>query len=105
MLIVLTTTSTAEEAENLAGQIVDRRLAACVQILPQVRSVYLWGGEVKTEGENLLLIKTLTAKYPELENFILENHSYDTPEVVAIPVERIADKYLGWVASVLEEKP
>jgi periplasmic divalent cation tolerance protein len=52
-----------------------------------------------------LLIKTLTAKYPELENFILENHSYDTPEVVAIPVERIADKYLGWVASVLEEKP
>ena len=67
MLIVLTTTSNADEAELLAEKIVESRLAACVQILPRLTSVYVWEGKVQKENEHLLLIKTAKEKYDELE--------------------------------------
>jgi periplasmic divalent cation tolerance protein len=97
MLVVFTTTPDIWEAESLAEKIVNEKLAACVQILPQMTSYYFWEGKVQKEGEHLLLIKTLRKKYDELENFILANHSYDVPEIVALDAERISDSYFAWM--------
>lgn len=104
MLIVFTTTSNAVEADELATKIVEARLAACVQVLPQMTSVYVWEGEVQKEGEHLLVIKTSAEKFDELSTFITANHSYDVPEIVAIEADRMSDKYEGWLTSVVAVK-
>ena len=98
MLIVLTTAPDNVEAERLANAIVDAKLAACVQILPQMTSVYFWEGKVQSEPEHLLLIKTLDEKFDELSEFIQANHSYDVPEIVAIDTEKVSRNYLKWIA-------
>jgi periplasmic divalent cation tolerance protein len=97
MLIVLTTTPNIEEAENLARKIVEAKLAACVQVLPQMRSFYFWKGEVQADAEHLLLIKTLPEKYAELETFIQSNHSYEVPEIAALAAEKVSESYLKWM--------
>ncbi len=97
MLIVLTTTPTQDEADSLAEQIVAEKLAACVQILPKMTSVYYWEGSIQKEPEHLMLIKTLDEKFGELEKFIQSNHSYSVPEIVAIPAEKVARNYLDWM--------
>lgn len=102
MLIVLTTTPNETEAEDLARKIVAERLAACVQILPPMKSVYFWDGAVQTETEHLLLIKTLPAKFGALEAFIRAHHSYETPEIVALRAENISASYLDWVKDYLK---
>lgn len=104
MLIVFTTTPNIEEAEILAKKIVELGLAACVQILPQMKSVYLWKDEVQTDVEHLLLIKTLDEKFSELEEFIQTNHSYEVPEIVAISAEKVSEGYLNWMIESLKEK-
>lgn len=101
MLIVLTTTPNIEEAESLAEKLIAGKLAACVQILPEMKSFYFWEGEVKKEPEHLLLIKTLSEKYDELEKFIQANHSYDTPEIVALRAEKVSESYLKWMTDYL----
>lgn len=95
--IVLTTTSDRGEAERLARGLVEGRLAACVQILAPMTSVYFWEGNIQKEDEHLLLIKTVTTRYNEVEKYILDRHSYDTPEIVAIKAERVAPGYLKWL--------
>ena len=97
MLIVLTTVGSAGEGESLARSIVEAKLAACVQILPQMTSVFSWEGQIQTDPEHLLLIKTLEEKFDELSAFIKERHSYDVPEIVAIPAEKVSEDYLKWV--------
>jgi periplasmic divalent cation tolerance protein len=97
MLVVLTTVGSAGEGESLARSIVESKLAACVQILPKMTSVYSWEGKVQTEPEHLLLIKTLVEKFDELSEFILENHSYEVPEIVAIPAEKVSASYMSWI--------
>jgi periplasmic divalent cation tolerance protein len=97
MIVVLTTAGSSEEAEKLAKAIVERRLAACVQILPRMTSVYFWQGEVRSEGEHLLLIKTLDERFNDLSLFIRENHSYDVPEIAAIDAEKVSQQYLDWL--------
>lgn len=99
MLIVFTTTPTIDEAETLAEKIVEAKLAACVQILPRMTSVYFWEGEVRKEPEHLLLIKTLPKKYDDLETFINSNHSYAVPEIVAVESSRMSEAYLKWLDS------
>ena len=101
MLIVLITTPTASEAQDIAKKIVTAKLAACVQVLPPMTSYYYWEGEVQNDSEHLLLIKTLDDKYEALERFILENHSYEVPEIVAIKAERVSESYYGWLAAYL----
>lgn len=103
MLIVFTTTPTAEEAESLATGIVEEKLAACVQVLPKMRSHYFWKGEVVSEPENLLLIKTSEKKYDALESYLLSNHSYDEPEIVAVDASRISEGYLNWLEGYLRD--
>lgn len=101
MLIVLTTVPNQAEAEALAARIVEERLAACVQILPPMTSVYVWEGQTQRESECLLLIKMLADKFDALSRFITENHSYDVPEIVAIDAERASEPYLAWMNGVL----
>ena len=101
MLIVLTTTPDNVEAERLARSIVDAKLAACVQILPKMTSVYFWEGKVQSEPEHLLLIKTLEEKFDALSEFIRKNHSYDVPEIVALRAEDVSAGYLEWMADYL----
>lgn len=101
MILILTTTSTTEEAESLANGLIGSRLAACVQILPKMTSIYTWEGKIESESEHLLLIKTLPEKYEAVEKYILDHHSYDTPEIVAIDAEKVSAGYLKWLTEYL----
>ena len=97
MLIVFTTLPEKTAADVLAEMIVEAKLAACVQILPQMTSIYRWEGSVMKEPEHLLLIKTVPEKWDELRDFITANHSYSVPEIVAVRAEDVADPYLKWL--------
>ena len=100
-LVVITTTETKEDAERLAHLLVERELAACVQVLPQITSVYRWQGKVEQAGETLVLIKTTRQTYLRLESAIKENHAYQMPEIIALPVVVGADDYLHWLSASL----
>lgn len=99
MIIVFTTTPNTEEAETLARKIIEAKLAACVQILPPIKSFYFWENEIQSDSEQLLLIKTLAGNYGKLEKFIQANHNYDVPEIVAVKAENVSDDYFKWLAS------
>jgi len=101
MLVVLTTTPNMEEAEALARKIVEARLAACVQVLPPMKSFYFWENEIQVDSEHLLLIKTLPEKFDELKDFIEAHHSYSVPEIVALSAEKVSESYLGWMKDYL----
>lgn len=96
-LVVITTTETLADGERLARLLVESELAACVQLVPQITSVYRWQGKVEQAGETLLLIKTTRAIYVELEAAIKQNHPYQTPEIIALPVEAGSSEYLNWL--------
>lgn len=101
MLIVFTTLPTSLEAETLAEKIVEGKLAACVQILPQMASIYVWEGKLQKEREHLLLIKTLPEKWDELHAFIAAHHSYAVPEIVAVEAEKVSEPYRTWLTEIL----
>ncbi len=94
--VVMTTVGSSDEASALAGALVERRLAACVQELP-ITSTYRWEGEVQRESEVLLLVKTTTEAVPRVQAAIEELHSYDVPEVVALAITGGLPAYLGWI--------
>jgi len=94
--LILTTCGNRDEAEKIAELLVTRKLAACVQITP-VSSRYVWKGALKKDDEHLLLIKTAEWRYSAVEQAIRENHSYEVPEIVQLPIERGLDRYLSWV--------
>ncbi len=100
-LVVLTTVANAADAEMLARKIVESKLAACVQLLPPIKSVYVWEEAIQTESETLLLIKTIPDKYDKLERFIQTNHGYEVPEIVALQVKEISDGYFKWLSDYL----
>lgn len=81
----------------MAKALVEGRLAACVNVLPRAQSVYRWEGEVQLESEYLLLIKTTEERFSSLRDRITELHSYEIPEILAIPVWGGSDKYLAWI--------
>lgn len=96
--LVMTTTASEAEAETLAQQIVQARLAACVQV-QAIKSFYVWKERPCTENEWLLLIKTRSVLYPVLEEFIRAHHSYETPEIVQLPITAGSPGYLDWMAA------
>ena len=98
-LQVVTTVDSEEEAERLARGITGGRLAACVQIIGPIKSVYWWQGELAEAREWQLVIKTTTARIAELEAYIKENHSYDTPELTATVISGGSDEYLDWITA------
>ena len=85
-------------AQNIAEQLVDKRLAACINILPGVTSIYQWQGKRETAQEHLLLIKTTDEVYETLEQAITELHPYELPEVVAVSITRGLEPYLNWIS-------
>ena len=96
-LIALVTAPNKEEASRIASSLVTERLAACVNIVGGVESVYRWQGEVTRDTETLMIIKTTDERYQELEHRVKELHSYTTPEVIAFAVERGSKDYLEWL--------
>jgi periplasmic divalent cation tolerance protein len=94
--VVQTTVASQTQAETLARLIVEARLGACVQLQP-IRSFYRWQNEVQDEAEFLLQIKTRQACYPALEAFIRAHHSYETPEIVQLPIVAGSADYLQWL--------
>ena len=96
-IIVFVTAPNEGEASRIADALVDERLAACVNILSGVQSVYRWEGEVTRDRELLLIIKSTAERYTEIERRLHELHSYSTPEVIAVSIERGSDKYLRWL--------
>ena len=104
-IVVLNTCGSEAEAERLARLLVDRRLAACVSILPRLRSFYRWNGVVESEEEWLLLIKSSRPLFEALRAALESGHSYEVPEVLALPVVDGAAAYLDWLQASLEASP
>jgi periplasmic divalent cation tolerance protein len=98
VLVVLTNFPDRAAAERLAGDLVEKHLAACVNILAPCRSVYRWKGAVQHDEEHPMLIKTTVERYPALEAAIRAGHPYELPEIVALDVVRGLPAYLAWVA-------
>ena len=96
--IVLTTAGSSDEAERIASTLVEAELAACVNIVSPITSVYRWKGLVQREQEWLLLIKTTAAAFENVSKKIRELHSYDLPECIQIPIEAGSAEYLNWLA-------
>ena len=101
---VSTTTETKEQAKKIADFLVETKLAACVQILGPIESTYRWKGKVETATEWLCLIKTQEDFYTEVESAIKEMHSYETPEIIAVPIVKGSKEYLNWIDAELGNK-
>ncbi len=96
--IVLTTTATKAEAQKIAGALVERKLAACVNVVGPIASVYRWKGAVENAEEFLCIVKTTAAAAAKVQAAIQELHSYELPECVVLPIEDGSKDYLAWIA-------
>jgi periplasmic divalent cation tolerance protein len=103
-LQIVTTTGSRQEADKIAEELVDRRLAACVQVGGPVTSTYRWQGKIETGQEWVCTIKTCRSHYAAVEAAIRELHSYDVPEILAFPAVAGSDKYFGWLAGELADQ-
>ncbi len=97
--IVLTTVGVLEKAEQLAGALVERRLAACVNVVGPIRSIYRWKGAIEREQEYLLIIKTTAERAADLATAFAELHPYELPERVELAIEGGSDDYLQWLSA------
>lgn len=99
--VVLVTVSSAADAKTIARALVEARLAACVNIIPGLTSIYRWEGDICEDSELLLVIKTRGQQVPALQERIEQLHSYALPEVIALPIAAGSAPYLAWLASCL----
>ena len=104
-IVVLSTCASEEEAERLARLLIEGRLAACVSLVPRMRSIYRWMGAVESSEEWLLVIKSSRARFAGLRAALEGAHSYEVPEVLALPVVDGAPGYLEWLQANLQEGP
>ena len=100
-IVVLTTVEKSEDAERLARLLVEGRVAACVQILPMT-SIYSWQDSIERSDEMLLIIKTTRSVYLALERTIKENHPYQVPEIISLPIESGSKDYLSWLKGIVK---
>lgn len=103
MLLIYSTCPDRASAERIADHLVDRHLAACVSILPGLTSVYCWEGKKEHSEEHLLLIKSTEGRYQKLEQAIREQHPYELPEIIAVPVQQGLPGYIHWINQCTEE--
>ena len=99
--IILTTASAVEEGQSIANTLVEKQLAACVNIIPNISSVYRWEGQIQSESEVLLLIKTTKDLEAEVYREVQNVHSYDTPELITLPITNGSKKYLDWMTNAV----
>lgn len=104
-IVVLSTCGSAEEAEKLARSLVEQRLAACVTVMPRVRSYYHWKDAIESADECLLVIKSTRDRMEAIRASLEKEHSYEVPEVIALPVVDGSPDYLRWLETSLERKP
>jgi periplasmic divalent cation tolerance protein len=100
-LVVLSTFPDADKAAQIARVLIDEHLAACVNLVPAVRSIYRWQGAIQDDAEALAVIKTTTERYPALASRLAELHPYDVPEILALPLADGHAKYLAWLAGAV----
>lgn len=105
MLFAWTTVATREDANRIAREVIQRRLAACVQVDGPITSHYIWDGKVEQSQEYRLCCKCLPVQLDMLERYILSAHPYETPEWVVIRADRVAEKYLSWATSNSSSAP
>ena len=98
LVVVLITAGTQQEAAEISRQLVESRKAACVNIIPGVQSFFRWQDEIESDNEVLLVVKTRSSLLPQLVAMVKEIHSYDLPEVIAIPIIGGSEEYLEWLA-------
>ena len=98
--VVFMTASSHEEAENIAENLVSHKLAACVNILPNMKSFYWWDDKVCKDDELLLVAKIKTSLFKDLEKAVKKLHSYDVPEIILLPIENGSNAYLQWMKKV-----
>ena len=103
-IIILCTCPDEETAVRLAKGLLESRMAACVNVLPGIRSIYRWQGALCEESEALMVIKSLASCFEELESWLLEHHPYEVPEIMALPPSRVAADYLAWIESSVGQK-
>ncbi len=96
-IIVFVTCSSAEEAEKIASALVEKRVAACGNIVPDIRSIFWWKDSLESEQELLLILKSRSELFPQIEEIVTSLHSYDLPEIIAIPIVTGSDAYLDWI--------
>ena len=101
--LVISTCPNMEVAESLATTLVSEKLAACVNILPGARSIYEWQGKMQREDECVLLIKTRNDRIETLSTRLLEEHPYELPEIIAVPIETGLPPYLAWIDAQLDK--
>jgi periplasmic divalent cation tolerance protein len=101
---ITTTTETKEEAQKIAQYLVEQKLAACVQISGPIESTYRWKGKVETAEEWLCLIKTRENLFDKVETAIKKLHSYETPEIIAVPIVKGSKEYLHWIDNETKNK-
>ncbi len=97
--VVLTTCANAEQAQAIAHTLVEESLAACVNVVPNIQSVYLWQGSVQSDTEYLLVIKSSADKFAAIETRIKALHSYELPEIIAVPIIHGSAEYLAWLGA------
>ena len=102
-LLLLSTCPNTQVAEELAQYLIENNLAACVNIVPTVHSVYLWKGAVERSQETLLFIKTKQTRYEALQEAIINHHPYETPEIIALPIKQGFKPYLNWIDENVED--
>jgi periplasmic divalent cation tolerance protein len=105
VIIILVTAGSEEEAEKIARALVAERLAACVNIVSPIRSIYRWEGKVQDDREWLLVVKTRQSHFAAVEARVKALHSYQVPEVIALPVVDGSEKYLGWIKGETKVEP
>ena len=103
--IVLSTCPDQQSADQLANAIIEDGVAACVSIIPAIRSLYRWQGKVESSQEHLLLIKTRKSHYNSLQQLICNKHPYELPEIIAVPIEAGLEQYLSWIDNNLSKQP
>ncbi len=94
--VIITTCENKEQARNLARGLVENKLAACIQLIP-IESIYRWEGKLTETEEILLLVKTKSNLFSEIEKYITSHHTYSTPEILSLPIEKGFEKYLNWI--------
>lgn len=99
VILIQTTFPSLIEAEKVAEKLLSTQLCACIQLVPEVSSLYIWHKKIQKEKEILMYIKTLSSKYKEIETFLSTNHCYEIPEIISTSIKNISPQYLKWLTN------